>query len=65
MAVGASPRIPAARAIPCQALAERDAAPPVIPGPDVATLALMRDRIVTELAKTYPAFAETLRAEAA
>ncbi|MEI4472414.1 CoA transferase [Frigidibacter sp. MR17.24] len=34
-----------------------DPAPPTTPGPDAATLRLMRGRILEELAETYPAFA--------
>lgn len=36
-------------------------APPTTPGPDAETLALLRGRILTELAETYPAFAAQWR----
>lgn len=38
-----------------------DAAPPVTPAPDPATLALLRGQVLEELSETYPAFADSLR----
>jgi glutaconate CoA-transferase subunit B len=38
-----------------------DAHPPFTPAPDAATLALMRDRVMEEVAETYPAFAAQWR----
>lgn len=43
----------------------RDAHTPATPGPDAAALALMRGRVLDELAETYPAFAAAWRADLA
>jgi glutaconate CoA-transferase subunit B len=40
-----------------------DAAPAVTPPPDKATLALLRSRVLDELAETYPDFAAQLQGE--
>lgn len=42
-----------------------DARPPATPGPDAATLALLRGRVLDELAESYPAFAADWRRDLA
>ncbi len=44
---------------------DHDAVPAPTPDPDPATLALMRGRVMTELAETYPDFARQMTAEIA
>lgn len=44
---------------------EAPAAPPQTPQPDPATLSLLRGRVLTELAETYPAFAADWRRDLA
>ncbi|WP_102225305.1 CoA transferase [Acidimangrovimonas sediminis] len=44
---------------------QADDSPAVTPPPDAETLALLRGRVLGELSETYPAFADTLRAETA
>lgn len=41
---------------------DHDANPPETPGPDAATLAVLRGRVLEELEETYPEFATGLRA---
>ena len=44
---------------------DRDGEPAATPDPDAATLALLRGRVLSEVAETYPEFARRLRAEIA
>ncbi|MDP0929912.1 CoA transferase [Paracoccus onubensis] len=44
---------------------DHDDIPPTTPGPDAATLSLLRDRVLNELSETYPAFAAQWRRDLA